>query len=149
MRVHPSDESEQTAAAQLAAAARSQAERRTAEEFLDDRDFLLYTLIRAGEVGVAEDGASATFTRDWVDATWRSRRSVQYAQAPDDPYPGSVEEFVEYYFKGMRPRREALTRQGRLERKAAKALRDEWRQTGRMQLGERLAGILRTAGRIA
>jgi hypothetical protein len=130
-------------------ASRAYAEHRTAERFLDDRDWTLCHLIRAGDVEVADDGMSATFSREFVDAVWRNRRSVQYAKgSPDEPYPGSVEEFVENYFKGGMPGwPRALTKRGRAQRQAWKALRDEWRQTGRMQLGSTLAGILRRSGR--
>jgi hypothetical protein len=131
--------------AQLAvAAAQSYAARSSAETFLGERDFILYTLIQNGAVEVAEDGESATFTREWVDETWRNRRSAPYArEGTADRFPGSVEEFAEGYFKGALSWRDALTKQGRLQRQAWKALREEWRQTGRMQLGATLVGILR------
>jgi hypothetical protein len=124
----------------------SRAERSTAETFLDDRDWQLYNLIRSGDAQLAEDGESATFTREWVDNVWRNRRSVQYSKTPEDPFPGSVEEFVEGYFRGMLSWRDTLSKSKRAERAATKALRAEWRETGRMQLGSTLAGILRRSG---
>jgi hypothetical protein len=125
----------------------SYAERSTAETFLDDRDFMLYTFIRTGAVQLADDGQAATFTRDWVDETWRARAGSRFAKRADDPFPGSTEEFAEGFFKGALARRDALTKRGRARRKALHELRDEWRQTGYMQLGSTLAGILRRSGR--
>lgn len=73
------------------AAGNAYAERSTIATFLDERDQIIYHLLREGALALAESGESAIFTREWVDDIWRNRRSVRYATAPDDPFPGSVE----------------------------------------------------------
>ena len=117
--------------------------------FVDDRDHLLYRLIRTGNVELAADGKSATFTRAWADEIWWDHGDVGYANDPDAPFPGSLEDFVEGFFEGLVSWRNALTKRGRAERTAAKKLRGEWRATGRMQVGPALAGILRRTGRLS
>jgi hypothetical protein len=96
-------------------------------------------------VPVSRDGESVTLTREWVDEAWRS--SNRYYVPDESRYPGSVEQFVEAFFKGLVTWRDILTKDGRAQRAAAKALRNEWRQTGRMQLGPTLAGMLHDSGR--
>jgi hypothetical protein len=61
----------------------------------------------------------------------------------------SVEVFVERVFKGLLTWRDMLTKDGRAHRTAAKALRNEWRESRRMRLGPTLAGILRRSGPVA
>jgi hypothetical protein len=60
---------------------------------------LLYALIRRGDVPVSRDGESVTLTREWVDDAWRS--SNRYYVPDESRYPGSVEQFVEAFFKGL------------------------------------------------
>jgi hypothetical protein len=42
-------------------------------------------------------------------------------------------EYVEIIFKGMLRWRNLLTRSGRLHREVVRAIRDEWRETGKMR----------------
>jgi hypothetical protein len=119
--------------AQLAAtAARSYAEEATARSSLDDRDWWLYLLFKRGTVQIADDRDFVVF----VQGDWSDERLT-------------FEENVEYFFKGAMSWTGALTKRGRLERRAVKSLREEWRNSGRIQLGPNLSELLASSERAA
>jgi hypothetical protein len=69
-------------------------------------------------VPVSRDGESVTLTREWVEEAWRS--SNKYYVPDESRYPGSVEQFVEAFFKGLVTWRDILTKDGRAQRAAAR-----------------------------
>jgi hypothetical protein len=112
--------------AQLAAAAaNASAAEAIARASLGERDWWLYVLLKQGTVQIAGDPGSAVF----VPGEWADQRLT-------------LEENVEYFFKGALSWRDALTKRGRLERRAVKSLRWEWRESGRIELSSELSVIL-------